>query len=228
MDDVDAFELLVDGYGGILHLRDDHRIAEHLQAMRPATIGELAVFVSLIHHGVDDVTIAEYCLRKSNLDSRTPPHPIAEHLLAESHGLIVYREQVIDILCVIGFSSFAAGRICQTLETSAPDDPRRAVLFCEHAFRARKCGMTGDEAVALLGTLESRVRDVWWRTKATEEALMLYRRAYEEVHFPWSFSVEERTGWEDGLIGDEWRIFAEEPHEHFVHFEQAAIGAMEP
>jgi len=198
VNDAAAFELLATGDGEVLRGLGDDRISEYMQAMQPATIEEFAILVSLAYCEVDDETIAEYCLRKRNAAARNPPHPIAQSILMESLGLIVYREQIVDILCATGFSRPAAARICQTFVTSAPDDFRRTILGCEHVFRAGKCGIPGDETVALLELLECRARHVWRRDKAMEKAVTLYWRAYEKAHFPGSFVAEETAGWEDG------------------------------
>ncbi|MEL6121909.1 MAG: DNA polymerase III subunit alpha, partial [Pseudomonadota bacterium] len=75
-----------------------------LKRMKPTTIEDIVALVALYRPGPME-NIPKYCEVKNGLSEREPIHPLIDHLLDETQGIIVYQEQVMEIAQVMaGYS----------------------------------------------------------------------------------------------------------------------------
>lgn len=71
-----------------------------LKRMKPTCIEDIVALVALYRPGPME-NIPTYCEVKNGLKEREPIHPLIDHILEETQGIIVYQEQVMQIAQVM-------------------------------------------------------------------------------------------------------------------------------
>ena len=72
-----------------------------LRQMKPTCIEDIVALVALYRPGPME-NIPTYCQVKNGLKERESVHPLIDHILEETQGIIVYQEQVMQIAQVMG------------------------------------------------------------------------------------------------------------------------------
>ena len=67
-----------------------------LRMMKPTCIEDIVALVALYRPGPME-NIPQYCAVKNGKQKRKSQHPSIDHIVAETHGIIVYQEQVMQI-----------------------------------------------------------------------------------------------------------------------------------
>ena len=88
-----------------------------LPRIKPRSIGELAIQIALIRPGpVQGNMVAPYLLRRTNREAVRYPHPQLESILKETLGVILFQEQVLQVVCCIaGYSPGQAENLRRNL-----------------------------------------------------------------------------------------------------------------
>ncbi len=113
-------------------------------------------------------------------------HPVMKEILAETHGVMVYQEQVMRILNRLGGIELANAYSCikaiskKKLETIA----KFREEFIDGAHRQ---GMARKEAAELFGLIEKFAGYGFNKSHSTAYALIAYMTAYLKAHYPVEF-----------------------------------------
>ncbi len=94
LDDEKTFELLARGETVGLFQLEGAAITRHLTSLKPTSVADLAVMVALYRPG-PMANIDEYVVKKSNPGVVTYLHPALKPILEETHGVMVYQDQVL-------------------------------------------------------------------------------------------------------------------------------------
>jgi DNA polymerase III subunit alpha len=95
LDDTKTYEMLAKGDAGGVFQMEGQGVRDMLRQMRPDRFEDLVAAVALYRPG-PMASIPEYCRRK-HANIAEAPHPDIHDILAESYGIIVYQEQVMQI-----------------------------------------------------------------------------------------------------------------------------------
>jgi len=177
-------ELVLGDVSGVYRLESDGAQC-FTQILQPRDINDLCYLLSLDCPGpLLSGALAEYIGRKSSDFPISYIHPGLKPILCNTHGAILYRNQVVEIAKVIaGYSTEEANELRMTLDSCEPGEIR------SHRNRfmvgAVKCWLDQSMAERIFKRIAwlSRYdfRDEW---QAADHALMAYRSAYLKVHYP--------------------------------------------
>ncbi|HME27616.1 MAG TPA: DNA polymerase III subunit alpha [Acetobacteraceae bacterium] len=95
LDDQKTYEMLSKGDAGGVFQMEGQGVRDMLRQMRPDRFEDLVAAVALYRPG-PMASIPEYCRRK-HAGTSEAPHPSIHDILAETYGIIVYQEQVMQI-----------------------------------------------------------------------------------------------------------------------------------
>ena len=95
LDDQKTYEMLQRGDAGGVFQLEGQGMRDMLRQMRPDRFEDLIAAVALYRPG-PMANIPDYCRRKHG-ETWEAPHPIIHDILAETYGIIVYQEQVMQI-----------------------------------------------------------------------------------------------------------------------------------
>jgi DNA polymerase-3 subunit alpha len=95
LDDAKTYEMLQRGDGGGVFQLEGQGMRDMLRQMRPDRFEDLIASVALYRPG-PMANIPDYCKRKHG-EPWTAPHPELHDILAETYGIMVYQEQVMQI-----------------------------------------------------------------------------------------------------------------------------------
>ena len=109
LDDQKTYEMLAKGDAGGVFQMEGQGVRDMLRQMRPDRFEDLVAAVALYRPG-PMASIPEYCRRKHNGITEAP-HASIHDILAETYGIIVYQEQVMQIAQRMAGYSLGA-RIC--------------------------------------------------------------------------------------------------------------------
>ena len=95
LDDNKTFEMLQRGEAGGVFQMEGQGMRDTLRQMRPDRFEDLIAAVALYRPG-PMANIPDYCRRKHG-EKWDAPHPVIHDILAETYGIMVYQEQVMQI-----------------------------------------------------------------------------------------------------------------------------------
>ena len=95
LDDTKTFEMLQRGDAGGVFQMEGQGMRDTLRQMRPDRFEDLIAAVALYRPG-PMANIPDYCRRKHG-EKWDAPHPVIHDILAETYGIMVYQEQVMQI-----------------------------------------------------------------------------------------------------------------------------------
>src|SRR6202012_6067718 len=95
LDDKKTFDMLAKGDAGGVFQFEGQGMRDMLRQMRPDRFEDLIAAVALYRPG-PMANIPDYCRRKHG-EKWEAPHPVIHDILAETYGIMVYQEQVMQI-----------------------------------------------------------------------------------------------------------------------------------
>ncbi|MBL4810774.1 MAG: DNA polymerase III subunit alpha, partial [Rhodobacteraceae bacterium] len=96
LDDEKSYELYASAKTIAVFQVESSGMMDALKRMKPTTIEDIVALVALYRPGPME-NIPKYCEVKNGLSKRDRLHPLVDHLLDETQGIIVYQEQVMQI-----------------------------------------------------------------------------------------------------------------------------------
>lgn len=162
-------------------------IRELLQRMRPDHFRDIVATNALYRPGplkggmVDDYIDVKHGRKKPEYR-----HPVLEEILGETHGVMVYQEQVMRILNRLGGIPLADAYTCikAISKKKLPVIARYREQFIEGA---REQGLKKAEAEAIFSLIEKFAGYGFNKSHATAYALISYITAYLKTHYPLQF-----------------------------------------
>lgn len=160
---------------------DSPGMREVLRAIRPRNLAELTACISLYRPGPwDPATLRAYVGRKEGRESIPPVHPLADPVLKETHGVLLYQEQVMELAhSVAGFSFGEADQLRRDLAARRGESWRE--IF---TVKARARGLSAETAARVYDLLRRFSGYSFNKAHVTAYALTSYRTAYLKAHFP--------------------------------------------
>ncbi len=194
LDDKQTFALLARGETKGIFQLESGGIRDLLQKMRPDHFRDIIATNALYRPGpLEGGMVADYVAVKHGRQQPEYIHPICEKILAETHGVMVYQEQVMRILNELGGIELAAAYTCIKAISKKKE---------ETIAKSREQFVAGCVAK---GLKTSQAEDFWNliikfagygfnKSHSTAYALIAYMTAYLKAHYPVEFMAALLSG----------------------------------
>src|SRR3954470_15821081 len=184
-DDPAVYELIQRGDAvGVFQLESEG-MRRTLSAIRPSNFGDIIALVALYRPGPMD-NIPMFGDRKNGRAAIEYPHPLLEGILAETYGIFVYQEQVMQAAQVLaGFSLGEADLLRRAMgkKIQSEMDAQRA-RFVEGCARN---DIPAAKANELFDTIDKFAGYGFNKSHAAGYALVAYQTAWLKAHHPAEF-----------------------------------------
>ena len=184
LDDERTFAMLARGDTAGVFQFEGAGMRDVLRQMRPDRLEDLIAAVALFRPG-PMANIPDYCARKHGT-AWAAPHPQIHDVLAETYGIMVYQEQVMQIAqTMAGYSLGAADLLRRAMgkKIRAEMDKQRAV-FTEGAVGR---GIERDKAVEVFDLMAKFADYGFNKSHAAAYALLSYQTAWLKANHPTAF-----------------------------------------
>src|SRR5438874_2649127 len=182
LDDAKTYAMLGRGETRTVFQLEGGGMTRSVQDLQPRTLDHLAALVALYRPG-PMAHIPSYIARREGREAATPPDPSLADVLEESYGIIVYQDQVLQVVCKL--AGYSLGQA---------DVLRRAMGKKEKEVMARE-GPKFIEAVVANGYPRMTAESVWEllqpfagyafnKAHAYCYALVAYQTAYLKANYP--------------------------------------------
>jgi DNA polymerase-3 subunit alpha len=206
-DDSEVYKLLQRGDTvGVFQLESEG-MRRTLSAVRPSNFGDIIALVSLYRPGPMD-NIPSFGRRKQGSEPISYPHRLLEPILAETYGIFVYQEQVMQAAQVLaGFSLGGADLLRRAMgkKVQAEMDAQRAG-FVEGCARVN--GIPAAQANELFDLIDKFAGYGFNKSHAAAYALLAYQTAWLKAHHPAEFYAASMCY--DMALTDKLGLFVED------------------
>ncbi|MEL6377386.1 MAG: DNA polymerase III subunit alpha, partial [Pseudomonadota bacterium] len=185
LDDKKSYDLYASAKTVAVFQVESSGMMDALKRMKPTTIEDIVALVALYRPGPME-NIPKYCEVKNGLSEREPIHPLIDHLLDETQGIIVYQEQVMEIAQVMaGYSLGGADLLRRAMGKKIQEamDAERP-KFLEGSA---KNGVDKDKALEVWNLLDKFANYGFNKSHAAAYAVVSYQTAWLKANHPVEF-----------------------------------------
>ncbi len=185
LDDAKTYELYASARTVAVFQVESAGMQDALRRMKPTSIEDIVALVALYRPGPME-NIPKYCDVKNGHAKRESIHPLIDHILDETHGIIVYQEQVMQIAReMAGYSLGEADLLRRAMgkkikEAMDAERPR----FIEGA---KKRGVDEAKALEVWHLLEKFANYGFNKSHAAAYAVVSYQTAWLKANHPVEF-----------------------------------------
>ena len=185
-DDPQVYELLQRGDTvGVFQLESEG-MRRALSAVKPSNFNDIIAIGALYRPGPMD-NIPLFGRRKNGAESIEYPHPKLEQILAETYGVFVYQEQVMQAAQLLaGYSLGDADLLRRAMgkKDQKEMDAQRARFI---AGAREASGIEADKASELFDLIDKFAGYGFNKSHAAAYALLTYQTAWLKTHYPHEF-----------------------------------------
>ena len=224
-DDPEVYKLLQRGDTvGVFQLESEG-MRRTLSAVRPTNFGDIIALVSLYRPGPMD-NIPSFGRRKQGTETIEYPHALLEGILAETYGIFVYQEQVMQAAQVLaGYSLGGADLLRRAMgkKIKAEMDAQRQ-SFVDGCLSAN--GIPKAKANELFDLIDKFAGYGFNKSHAAAYALLAYQTAWLKAHHPHEFYAASMCY--DMALTDKLAIFVEDARRAGVRMLAPCVNASQP
>ena len=198
MDDLPTYQLLSRGETKGIFQLESGGIRDLLQRMKPDHFRDIIATNALYRPGpLEGGMVDEYIQVKLGRKKAEYKHPVMEEVLGETHGVMVYQEQVMRILNRLGGIELSSAYTC----IKAISKKKLSMIakfreeFCDGSV---KKGLAKKDAIELFDMVEKFAGYGFNKSHSTAYALVAYMTAYLKAHYPVEFMAALLSGDMDG------------------------------
>ncbi|MCK4903945.1 MAG: DNA polymerase III subunit alpha, partial [Candidatus Marinimicrobia bacterium] len=190
-DDPKVFELFARGMTAGIFQFESSGMREFLKKLKPTALEDLIAMNALYRPGPMN-SINDYIDRKHGKKKIVYSHPDLKPILKETHGIIVYQEQVMQIANEIGGFSMAEADIMRRAMGK-----KIAELMKESAEKfitgAIKRGISKSKATEIVELIEKFAQYGFNKSHSTAYAIIAYQTAWLKTYYPAEFMSANLT-----------------------------------
>ena len=186
-DDAETFALLCRGETKGVFQLESGGIRDLLQRMKPDCFLDIIATNALYRPGpLEGGMVDDYIQVKHGRQQAEYKHPVMKEILEETHGVMVYQEQVMRILNRLGGIKLANAYSC--IKAISKKKLEAIAKFREEFIEgAHGQGMSKKEAAELFGLIEKFAGYGFNKSHSTAYALIAYMTAYLKAHYKVEF-----------------------------------------
>ncbi|MGD0652754.1 MAG: DNA polymerase III subunit alpha [Thermoguttaceae bacterium] len=187
LDDKETFALLCRGETKGVFQLESGGIRDLLQRMKPDSFLDIIATNALYRPGpLEGGMIDEYMQVKHGRKKAEYKHPLMKEVLEETHGVMVYQEQVMRIISGLGGIELANAYSC--IKAISKKKLESIAKYREQFVAgAHEKGLSKKEAAELFGMIEKFAGYGFNKSHSTAYALIAYMTAYLKAHWPVEF-----------------------------------------
>jgi DNA polymerase-3 subunit alpha len=187
LDDKATFALLCRGETKGIFQLESGGIRDLLQRMKPDCFQDIIATNALYRPGpLEGGMIDEYMQVKHGRKKAEYKHPLMKEVLEETHGVMVYQEQVMRIISGLGGIELANAYSC--IKAISKKKLESIAKYREQFVAgAHEKGLSKKEAAELFGMIEKFAGYGFNKSHSTAYALIAYMTAYLKAHWPVEF-----------------------------------------
>ncbi len=185
LDDAKTYELYASARTVAVFQVESSGMMDALRRMKPTCIEDIVALVALYRPGPME-NIPKYCEVKNGLSEREHIHPLIDHILDETQGIIVYQEQVMQIAQeMAGYSLGGADLLRRAMgkKIQAAMDAERP-KFLEGA---KAKGVDEAKAIEVWNLLDKFANYGFNKSHAAAYAVVSYQTAWLKANYPVEF-----------------------------------------
>jgi DNA polymerase-3 subunit alpha len=187
LDDQETFALLCRGETKGIFQLESGGIRDLLQRMKPDHFRDIIATNALYRPGpLEGGMVDDYIEVKHGRKAAEYKHPVMKEVLEETHGVMVYQEQVMRIFNLLGGIALANAYTCIKAISKKKLD-LIAKFREEFVAGAHQRGMSKKEAEETFGLIEKFAGYGFNKSHSTAYALIAYMTAYLKAHYPVEF-----------------------------------------
>jgi DNA polymerase-3 subunit alpha len=221
LDDKKSYELLAKAdTAGVFQL-EGTGMRESLKRLKPDRFEDIIAMVALYRPGPMD-NIPTYINRKHGEEPTEYPHPMLEPILKETHGVIIYQEQVMQIAQVLaGYSLGEADLLRRAMgKKDKAEMAKQQARFVEGAM---KNGVKKPDAVYIFELVDKFAGYGFNKSHAAAYAVVSYHTAYLKANFREEFFAASMTL--DMANTDKLAMFASEARKSGIEVKPPCVNA---
>jgi DNA polymerase-3 subunit alpha len=182
LDDPKVFEMLQRGESDGVFQLESEGMRRLLKSLRPDRFEDIVALIALYRPGPMQ-EIDKYIDSKHNPEKVVYPHPLLEDILRDTYGVIVYQEQVLQLLQrIAGYTAGEADLVRKAVgkkveKLMKAEEPR----FLEGAMGQ---GLVEEQARALWHLIQPFAGYSFNRAHSACYGLIAYQTAYLKAHYP--------------------------------------------
>ena len=185
--DPETYALLCRGETKGVFQLESSGIRDLLVRMRPDNIRDLIAVLALYRPGpIEGGMIDEYVDVKHGRKEATYLHPVLKEVLEETHGVMVYQEQIMRILNKLGRIPLSSAYTC--IKAISKKKHEKIAKFNEDFVKgAQENGLTAEKAQELFELIKKFAGYGFNKSHSTAYANIAYTTAYLKAHYPAEF-----------------------------------------
>ena len=187
LDDAETFALLCRGETKGIFQLESGGIRDLLQRMKPDHFRDVIATNALYRPGpLEGGMVDDYIEVKHGRKPAVYPHPVMQQVLEETHGVMVYQEQVMRILNLLGGIQLSDAYAC--IKAISKKKLSMIAKFREEFVAGSQTqGLDKRKAEELFGMIEKFAGYGFNKSHSTAYALIAYMTAYLKAHYPVEF-----------------------------------------
>ncbi len=185
LDDTKTFETLEKGDTlGVFQL-ESLPMRQVLRELKPDRIEDIIAVVALYRPGPME-NIPDYIARKHNNSLTTFPHPLLKDVLNETHGIMIYQEQVMEAARIIaGFSLAKADLLRRAMGKKIVSEMK--ALKESFINGSKKNEISRNDAIKIFNDIEKFAGYGFNKSHAAAYAIISYQTAWCKTNYPVEF-----------------------------------------
>ena len=192
LDDRKTYEMLGAGDATGVFQLESSGMREVLKKLKPDRFEDIIAVVALYRPGPMD-NIPKYISCKQGVEKPDYLHPLLEPVLRETHGIMIYQEQVMQIAQILsGYTLGGADLLRRAMgkKIQAEMDAQRDV-FVKGAMATN--GVPADRANYIFDLVDKFAGYGFNKSHAAAYALISYQTAYLKANYPAQFMAAQMT-----------------------------------
>jgi DNA polymerase-3 subunit alpha len=185
LDDAKTYDLYARARTTAVFQVESSGMMDALKRMKPTCIEDIVALVALYRPGPME-NIPTYCEVKNGLRALESIHPSIDFILAETQGIIVYQEQVMQIAQVMaGYSLGGADLLRRAMGKKIPEEMAKERPKFEAGATGN--GVPADKAREVFDLLEKFANYGFNKSHAAAYAVVSYQTAWLKANHPVEF-----------------------------------------
>lgn len=178
----DAFRMISEGNTIGVFQVESGGMQQMLRQMRPRVFENIVAAISLYRPGPMEF-IPQYCQRMHGEEEITTLHPKLEPILAETYGICVYQEQIMEIAgALFGYELGEADLMRKAVSKKLPEElNKHKAIFIE---RGPQNGIDEETAEDIFDMIEFFADYGFNKAHAADYAVITVQTAYLKCHYP--------------------------------------------
>ena len=182
MDDARTFDLLSSGETTGVFQLEGAGMRRYIKELKPNTFSDIAAMVALYRPGPME-HIPTFIKAKHGIEPIHYPHPALANILEETHGVIVYQDQVLFI--VRDFAGYSLGQADIFRKAMGKKIPEVMKQQRRHFIAgAKKNGFSAEVATQIFDLIEPFAGYAFNKAHSVSYALIAYQTAYLKANYP--------------------------------------------